>query len=320
MPSFEDELQEASLDGIEFPVSSRRLVGARAYGRHRYPYRDGQDGENTGREPYVIELECPLYDGVDWPTELWPATWDALRLLLEDTEASGHFEYVDPELGPLPVIVPDWTCELVADTRDGVLLRLTIEEAQLDEGTLVLRDSDAHGTSSRLSESLDAAIGDAGLDDDDIATTFEAYGVGLTDQDPVTLGDGNVMSSLVGDFAGALEEGALAQDEIASRLDELRSRIDAVRSLPETQSPRHWSLLYSSERLIASVTDLAEVARRTAPPVIDYLVRDLMSVYEIAAELYGTTARAEEILVRNVVPDPLFIPRGTVLRVVEPLA
>ncbi|MCC7542352.1 MAG: DNA circularization N-terminal domain-containing protein [Deltaproteobacteria bacterium] len=317
MPTFEEELQEAALDGITFPVSSRRVAGGRAYGRHRYAYRDGQAGENTGLEPVVIEIEAPIFNGVEWPTELWPATWDALRLLLEDTESSGHFEFDDPEFGPIQCIVPDWSWETTADERDGGRLRLTIERAELDEGTLAMRDSDAQGTSARLATQLDSALIDAGLDGDDIATTLEAYGVPLADTDPVDLSAGNVFASLVTDFTGALDEGALMQDEVAARLDEIRSRIDAVRSLPETQSPRNWSLLYSAERLIASVTDVAEAARRTAPPIGDYYVRDMMSIYEISAELYRTSLRAEEILTRNVVPDPLFIPRGTVLRVVR---
>lgn len=318
MPTFEEELQEAALDGIAFPVSSRRVQNSRSYGRHRYAYRDGQEAENTGLDPIGFELDVPLFDGVEWPTELWPGTWDALRLLLEDPEAGGFYEYDDPEFGPMQVIVPDWSWETSGESRDGGLLRLTIERAELDEGTLVIRDSDARGVSSRLAEQLDEATADAGLDDDDIATAFEVYGVPLTDQDPVTLGSGNVMSSLVEDFASALDEGALAQDELAAKLDELRSRIDAVRRFPETQDPRNWSMVYASERLLATVTDLAEAARRTAPPVMDYEVPDMMSVYEVASILYGNTSRADEILARNTIPEPLFIPRGRVLHVLEP--
>lgn len=315
-PTLDDTLQEASLDGVAFPFITRRNRGGNSYGRDEYPYRAGQDAEHTGRNKYVIELEIPLYNGVEWPTELWPALWDELRGVLEDPERRGLHEFVDPASGPIPVIAVDWTEELDAERRDGITLHLVLEERQLDTGTFAIRpDRDPSGLAERLATALDEASAAAGLDDDDIATAFEAYGVGLTDEDPVELGGGSVMSSLVGDFTSALAESALAQDAIGAKLDELRSRVDAIRLLPATQNARNFALLYSCERLIATVADVAETARAKSRPVQAYRVRDLCSVYEIAAELYGDAQQVDDILARNHVPDPLFIPGGTVLQV-----
>lgn len=314
-PTFEDELREASLDGIEFPVSDRQVRGGRTFGRRRFPYRDGQSTENTGREPYIFELTCPILNGVTWPHELWPATWDALRGALEDPERGGEFEYVDNEYGPLPCIVSEWTWETAAEPRNGGMLRLVIEERQLDTGVLrISPDADPTSLAETEADAFDAALEEAGVTDQELADAFEAAGVPLTDADG-TIGAGATFATLIDDFAGAWEEGALATDELAAVLDQTRTRIEIVTTLAPAQSAAHWRLVLASERLIAAVTDIAERVQAQSPPIIDYVTRDEVSVYEVSTELYRTPNRAGDILSRNRIEAPLFIPKGTLLRV-----
>lgn len=314
-PTFDEELHEAALDGITFPVSERRVRGGRSFGRHRYPYRDGQATENTGREPYSFELVCPILNGIDWPSELWPATWDALRGALEDAERGGEFEYTDPEFGPLPVIVADWSFEMASEPRHGGTLHLTLEERQLDTGVLRI-SPDLDPSSIATSEALvfDSEIAAGGVTDAAIAGVFEAAGVSLTDADP-TIAAGTTFATLISDFEAAWEEGAIALDEIAAVLDRMRTRIEAMTGLAAAQEARRWRLVLAAERLLAAVTDIAERAQAKAPPIMDYVTRDEVSVYEVSTELYGTPARAGEILSRNRVEHPLFIPKATLLRV-----
>lgn len=321
--AFAELLHEAALDGITFPVSSREVKGGRSFGRHRFPFRDGQITEPTGREPYTFELTCPLYattDVANYP-DLWPGRWEELRHLLEDPEKGGEFEYTDPVYGPIPVIVSDWQESSDAERRNGITLHLTIEERQLDERIerpeiLVFADRDARGQAESLATEVDSGLANANISDDDLASAFADAGVPLTDNDPIT--EGRTFFSLVDEFGDALDEGAIAQDEIAARLDALRSRIDAVMSFDPMISAANWSTVIAAQQLIASCTDMAERASAKAPPVEDYYVADEKSVYDISAELYGTPARANDILTRNRIPNPLFIPAGTVLRVLSP--
>src|SRR5687768_3286370 len=126
MGLWEQQLHEASLGGVAFPVASRRITGGRAYAPRKYPHRDGQDVEDTGREPYTFELEVPLFADVD--AAHYPDTYEALRLVVDDEADRGELEYVDVELGPVPVKVRQWNWSQTARERDGGVFSVVLEE------------------------------------------------------------------------------------------------------------------------------------------------------------------------------------------------
>jgi hypothetical protein len=69
----------------------------------------------------------------------------------------------------------------------------------------------------------------------------------------------------------------------------------------------------------AVVADRALAQSR--PPVIRYVVAGPISLYVLAADLYGAALarqKATEIAQLNRLPDPLWIPAGTELRLARP--
>ncbi|MEQ8886215.1 MAG: DNA circularization N-terminal domain-containing protein, partial [Sandaracinaceae bacterium] len=172
-----DILHEASLGGITFPVARRRLRGGRAFASRQYPYRDGQTVEDTGREPYAFSLDVPLFASVD-PSH-YPDTADALRLLLEDGEDLGEVEYVDPFLGPLRVKLAGYDEDMDAQRRDGVTVRLDLEEIDPVEGGLfrVLANPDAESEARSAAADADDALSGAGLSEEDVSAILDAAGV-----------------------------------------------------------------------------------------------------------------------------------------------
>jgi prophage DNA circulation protein len=94
----------------------------------KYPNRDGQRSEDLGREPYVFELEIPLFADID-PSH-YPTMAEQLRAILDDPEDG--LEYRDHELGTMPVSIGPWTSDIDAKMRDGVVFRIQLTEDQVD--------------------------------------------------------------------------------------------------------------------------------------------------------------------------------------------
>ena len=67
--------------------------------------------------------------------------------------------------------------------------------------------------------------------------------------------------------------------------------------------------------LLDAVAAIAEEVIQRQVRIVDHVTTGRTSVFEIAAKLYGDRKRAEEILQNNPQLRPLFIPPGTVFRV-----
>src|SRR5690348_11856886 len=135
--AWEEDLQEASFAGVEFPVATRKKSGGRARARRRYPNRPGQSIEDQGREPVTYSLEIPLFASVD--SSHYPGVAQRLFAAFDDPETAGIAEYVDPEDGPIQAAVISHNWVSAADERDGGRLTLELEEVTFDDQVLVLR-------------------------------------------------------------------------------------------------------------------------------------------------------------------------------------
>ena len=312
MSEWDDILHEASFAGVEFPVSKRSVEGGRSSAARKYPFRDGQDLEDTGREPYAIEYEIPLFASID-PIH-YPTTYEQLRAVFDDPESQGFGELVDPEIGPIFVKVKfPWRWETTPDERDGGRFAVRFEEVSNDAIVFAIRpDPDAQ---ARLAaEELDASLADAGITDAEILADWSDAGVGL---DPDFAIEDTLFVSVVDDFFATLDEGAMAGDEIAANLDVIRTRIDRVNSFSAAREVENWSVVSSSAQLTSSVTEATESKVARAKRIVEYRVPTEMSVYDVANILYGDPGRAGEIEERNPHPSPLFYEAGLTLRVLE---
>lgn len=307
---WDETLQPASFDGIEFPIASRAVGGGRAWARRRYPYRPGQDGEDTGREPYTFELEVPLFADVD--PDHYPGVYDALRLALDDPSNAGRAEYVDPEYGPMIVQVDTWTWRTTSGARNGGVLTLKLEEVSHDDLVVSVDARDAQRAAGDAAAELDERAEDLGISEEELEDAFGAAGVPLDGEEKDKLA-GDLWSTQLERFVEWTEDGAAAVDELASRLDRIRGRLDVLTSRPEMQAPAAMHAHHAAARLAAALGEVGEAMLLRAPPLVEHVLLSEQSVYEVSAQLYGTPDRAAEILARNPSPSPLFLQAGTKL-------
>ena len=310
MAKWDEMLHEASFDGIEFPVSTRRLRGGRALARRRYPNRPGQNVEDTGREPYGFEIEAPFFNGID--PELYPGRWDQLRFALDSTDTLGEAEYVDPFLGAIQAKVITWDFLEDAARRDGGILTLKLEEVSFDDVVFTVTDATdpqrlAENQAAELDESLAA---DLGVDEADLEQDFEDAGVPLT-EDEKDKPAGTLWATQVTRFSEGLEDGVQSSLDVAARVDTLRARINVLMARDEVQQPAGAYAMHAATRLASALTDVGARAVKDVPPLVEHVTKTVQSVYEISTEAFGTPDRAEEILQRNPTATPLMIPAGT---------
>lgn len=310
-----ENLQLASFDGVAFPVRTLERSGGRAKVRHRYPYRDAQDVEDTGREPYAWTIEIPLFAGmspVDVGRPLYPDTYELLRFLFDDPDTLGEAEYVDPELGPFDVAVISHTWRANADARNGGVYTLQIEEVSADPFPYSITE----GSGSRSSAEQAAADADLAIvgvvTEDEIAQAWEDDGVAVEDG---SFDPGAIFTGLVDDFFNTIQDASLAADDVAAYVDRVRYRIDRVLRFDAMREASRWSIVASLNRLSDTLTQAGEEAQASRPTIVDFVVPWVMSADEVALQLYGDVSRAEEIVRRNPTRDPNAYQTGRVLKV-----
>lgn len=306
-----DSLQEAALDGVAFPVERISRSGGRRVGRHVYPYRPGQDVEDMGREPLKWAITIPLFTGID--PALYPARFEQLRAILDDPDGQGDVEFTDPELGPVPakVITHDWAMD--AMRRNGGVLTINLEERS--SIPFIVRQVDDNPDARTTAEVEAEFLDDFGVvSEDDIVATWEANGAPLTE---FSFTAGELFVSMVDDFFDAIESARIAADEVAAMVDRYRKRISLVLQFDAYSEAENWSVVQSMGRLADSFSLAGERAAQGAPRIMDYVVPAPISHFEIAVQLYGDVDRAPEIITRNPQAEPLRIPAGTTLRVLN---
>lgn len=313
MAKWSETLGPYKLDGIEFEATTRERRGGRALVERRYPNRDGGDQEDMGREPYTYELTIPLFDGVD--PEHYPNLFDQLRAVLESPPST--LEYQDPEDGVVVVSVGAWSAALDSERRDGVVLSVTLIERQLDVANLgrTLRADPGIGDPEELAASLDDAMAEAGIDEDTVSAGFAEAGAELDLDEKGSAG--TLWQSQVAETTARINDGAATAGAIVAQVERVRARLAVLCDLDAAKTAEAQPVYEAAMRLSAALEQSARDAAATAPALVEHVVHVETSVFEVAASLYGDPSRASDIIARNAMPDPLFIPAGTVLVVAE---
>lgn len=300
-----DNLIDASLDGVDFLISTRTVKGGRAFARRRFPYRDGQSVEDTGREPYVFELEIPLYRGVS--DSLYPARQVELLAVFDDAEKKGEVEYVDPEFGALNVKVSDWSWKTEPSARNGGLLSLVLEERTLDRSiTDELRLNSTLQIMVLAAINLDLAIDQSGLD--------------LTELPEEDFGN---WEDKIDDLTSKFTDVLLAADDIAAEIDAVTMTLNRLMAFDLGDEISKWSIVNSVVDLLGALHLYGEEQSKGGSgnkqqiKFIDWTVPSDMSKYDIAMRLYNDSIRADEIEFNNPTPNPMNYPRGTRLKVLS---
>lgn len=308
MSFFDDEMPALKLGDIEnIPCSSRRVTGGRARVARKYPNRDGQTTEDMGREPYTIELEIPLFAGVD--PDHYPSMADAIRSLLDDPPEP--LEYQDHELGVLNVSASPYAIDMDPMKRDGVILRFTLAEDTLDQGA-AFRVLNPQPDVETAGEALDGELEEAGVTEPNVTSAMEKKGVGLK-ADERSYTSGSLWASQALSVVTEVNSGIATAQSIAATVDTIRGRVAALLSLPEMQVASAGSAMTAAILFLEAVTQLGDRALASAAIEVEERILDTVSLLDVAARLYGDEQRVVELMARNPGVNPLFVPAGTVL-------
>ena len=308
-----DNLLPAMLDGVEFPVKERRIRGGFDFARARYQGTPGQDIEQTGLKARSFSITIELFREVD--ESHYPELYVSLHDLLTDIGKGGALEYTDIVWGPIPVQLADWDVIEESGMRNGATISLELEERSTDPVTFVDGAyTDPRAQSVVHAENLDAALADM-VTAEEVDESMEDAGFPLTEEELETFPE--LFLTLTDGFFAALDEGALAADELAWEVDRYRARIDRILAFDPMQDAENWSAYYSAIALADTITKAADLFDSDSAEdlLVDYTVPRVMSSAEISVELYGDATKAGDIEARNPTPNPLFYPEGKVLTV-----
>ena len=313
MPGIWDErLQQASLGGVEVPVKSRRIKGGRDGARKRLPYVGGQEVEDTGRLPRALSVTIELFADVD--PDHYPARYEELVAFLQDDEGQAEGEWIDPVWGPMDVKVWTWEVDENAEARDGATIELEIEELGIEESanlTLTVLGANDRATVEDDADDFDDLIDELAITGGDVETAWAEDGVAKKTGETTSFLDG------VQSFTKALDAGVTRADKVAAQVQTQQARIQSVMNITKGRTSRGWRMRNKGHQLIATVTNIGEAATAREGRIITRTLTGSLSIYDIARDVYGDVTRADEVLQRNPVLRPLFMPSGTVLRIRE---
>lgn len=288
--ALKEHLQPFAFEGVEFPAAETSLTAGHDSAKHAGYRQRGADIETTGPKAKVIKVKVPLYNGLRWPTPLFPGTFDALVRALE---AHPEGLLTHPTRGLLTVHVDEWTEPFDGKTKDGCMLEVTFTEQR---GEAALVDFNAPAAPA------DVAIEEAGK------VEVLAAELGLVDR-----------------FLGFVDDVTAVMDELASADATMTQAIASADALvrrcqddaddPAFAASQFFPLRGALGATTAAVASRIEERRGDQPGT--FRLPAAMSVAEVAAhpDVYGDATRMGDLLEVNVLADPSEIPAGTVLLV-----
>lgn len=317
-----DNLRLASIHGVEVDVSSRRISGGHAFGRHMYQGRAGQDTEPTGAQPLALALTIELDRAVDESN--YPSRYMALLDVLQDTELGGRIDYIDPIFGPLPMQVVNWTATEQAGRRNGAVIELSIEQRVTDTLVLSAPLSAPRGGAgaTAMARQVDLRMPSRGVYDDHIAIAFATSGYPLTG-DEIDLPVGAVFAGIAQTTIARFETSLATVDIVRGEVAKFRARCAAMEATPQLQHPE---AVEDRLRLIALADFVSQAGYEAIAKLgIEATYQPSGSVqtaHAIAGRVYGDPMRWLDVVASNgAIRNPLritttsgplrvFVPRG----------
>ena len=294
MDDLADTLLEAEYEGVSFPCSEAGFTFGHVGTEHEAFGRDGSDCESTKQKAFKGKFTIPMvnnvagFEGVD----LYPTRY----LLLLDTVLRVPIgKLTHPLLGSVTAWMHTGSVDLSTDVRNGVSITLEWTEHRATAQLFVGRSGEVPTDSAQaLASRADAA--DAAM-----ATAMPSGGYTLTRPTVDTQLD--VMAA-----------GDVGQIAAASRAVATVCALNLA--LPGLADATANAAALALERLRSSAVEIEASRTRGLRRSNTYVVRETMSLFLIAADVYGDAARVS--LLRGANPgllDPLFVPSGTVLTI-----
>jgi hypothetical protein len=287
MPVF-DQLQRASFDGLDFPVKSVSIKGRYRHEEHEYLRVPGAVIEKLERGLYSIEMQACFDTNVRGYGRLWPDVLAAIRSKYETGITSA---LVIPTIGTIPAMQPEWdqTAEM-GKLRSGEMVRLSFKEDQTQRFlSLALVQTQQQDLATRTANLTILRPPDAPSIFDQILNAANGI-LAIKDQSDLY---GGLLAAKLGMFTALLNE---ADKQVTSLNDPTNHEtLDAFLEL--------W------DAAVRMSTNLAESPRGPRT----YVTPRQMSVSDIATDIYGSSERANEIMLNNRLDDPFAVRAGTTI-------
>lgn len=274
------QLDTASWRGVDFEVERLDDNLVRRIREYSYPWRDGADLDDLGREPRRTQLTAH-FRGDTYEGDL------SAFLQLVDAGKAGTFHH--PTLGSWTARVTVSSIVHTHEDRDAAVVQMEV----IEDGT---------STSLPVLFSLEALEADV-----------ETEAVAVTAANTPSYAEVTDAVTAARAFVAAAQSRAA---QITSEVNQVRKKIDAaVEKARELTDVQNYQLVRSLKRLAYSCQKLGTRVRAAKPVVLEREIPVEMPLVVLAHKLYGDASRATEIQVANRVRNPFLAPAGVQLKV-----
>ena len=293
MPDLFDTWRKAKLDTIEFPYTDLEIRGGLRTHAHEYLKRPGAEQETLGRRAYTFTFKGRFVDVFEAYADLYPSRLSALISICESERTVDL--WVPPMERSFKVKAVEWTRSITAALRNGEDFSLSLVEDSTEQFTTLNLIGTRTSAFPQLATQL--AIEVRALEEPSLLDALDA------------------LLNAIDTFLGTV---ALVQAEIdyqTARVDGVVRRCNALANLPAMQrAPAAPALLLLIDVWALAAQARAEVLAAATPIQLYRVERDVMSVLDVAVDIYGAPTKAGELLRLNDLDNAMRLTRGTYLR------
>lgn len=293
-----DTLKPFSFSGIRFPYKTYTIHGAVRTHVHDYPHSDLSAIEKLGRSLYEVTVVADFESGLDHPKyykQLSDLTFGLHGLFETSTSAPLHV----PHIGTFRAVATEWKETAVNTNRSGITAEFKFVE-DLENAYLVF-DPNKASIVSFQSQARDFQIA------------------------AQRLPDNSSIWSLIDDLSikifGIIDQAQLYSSLFATKIESFTQLLAQTdRTVKSLGDPEFWEVREALDRFRSAALDIRQDLARRDRFLREFNVVFTMSVGQIADAIYGDFTRGGEIMQLNILPDPLQVAAGTVIRYYQPEA
>ena len=287
-------LQEASFDGMEFPVETVEVNGGNDLAEFSAFRRPGVDVQPTGRKAWRGTLVIPCINTASLVAR-YGVLFPNLAYYLVDRFTSRPIATLTlPTFGNLTAAVGGITHTASADDRGGVRLRVEFVEHNATAALLFADTASGVPTDASASTPL-------------LATAADAAGSTVTGYVPT--------ASTVSAQQTYLDAAPRTASQTDGAFRKMLAPVEANLALPAMATLASRDAFVATLNLRAAVIAYRNAVVPSAQTRSRYTVPRTMAVWEIALAVYGDASQVQAILSANTFTDATAIRAGTVVSV-----
>lgn len=280
--SWDEELSLASFRGIEFNVLSVGDAFSRRVVEHKYPYRDGADLEDIGREPRETTLQA-VFHGEGALSDL------GSLIALWDEGKTGLFQH--PLLGSWQTKIISMQVQHEASSRDTSTVDITFKQDGIGSDLPTPFSIETEKKNIReAADEVDAEL--ANLDED------------------------------IPEVSTATADARQFIDDISDELDDTTTRYEKLRKLSndgvsatrntDREDYETANLTMAIFKMMLAARRVKEAVEAVQPNIIEVDVPRTTSTASLAKGYYQDGTRGDEIQKLNRIENPFVTPPGRV--------